>query len=106
MGHNAEKIQKYEVRRSLLRDLMKHLTTAGDEDREGVVNVLNHISDLNSDEGSPTMNTSGGRSPDAFPGSTSAAAFVQGFAAMNLPGCGANEGSHHDSTGHSFATRS
>ena len=50
------------------------------------------------------MNTSGRRSPDAFPGSTSAAAFVQRFAAMHLFGCSANEGLHHDDTGHSFAT--
>ena len=104
VGQNPEKVYKYEARKTLLRDLMKHMTTAGEGDPEEVVNVLNHISALSSDEDSPTMNGSGGRPPDTFSGSTSAAAFVQGFAAMNLSGCMAYEGSLKDDSGHSFAT--
>ena len=73
MGQDREKVYKYEARKTLLRDLMKHMTTAGEEDREEVVNVLNHINDLSSDEDSPTMNVSGERSPSSFMGSTSAA---------------------------------
>ena len=80
---------------------MKHMVTAGEEDREEVVNVLNHISDLSSDEDSPTSNHE--RSPNSFMGSASAAAFVQGFAAMNLSGCLTAESVTHGDSGHGFA---
>ena len=64
---------------------------------------MNHINDLSSDEDSPTMNL-GERSPDSFMGSTSATAFVQGFAAMNLAGCFAAEDGTHGGSSHNFAT--
>ena len=41
VGQNPEKVYKYEARKTLLRDLMKHMIRAGDEDRDEV-----HISDL------------------------------------------------------------
>ena len=56
-----QKVHKHELLKSLLRDLMKHMTTAGNEDWDEVVDVLDHISDASSDEDPPAMNTSGGR---------------------------------------------
>ena len=68
--------------------------------------MLNHISDLSSDEDSPTLNTGGDRSSDQFIlGSASAVAFVQGFAAMHLSGCnGSGESPYHDVNRYNFAT--
>ena len=61
MVQDPQKVHKYEFRKNSLRDLMKHMTTAGNEDWDEVVDVLDHISDASSDEDSPAMNTSGGR---------------------------------------------
>ena len=82
------KTNQYLARQGILSDMLALLEVATTETREQVQQVLEDITDLSSDEDSPTVNTGGHQvAMNLRLSTTIATAFVHGVATMNLCGC-------------------
>ena len=79
---------QYLAPQGILSDMWAFLETATAETREQVQQVLEDITDLSSDEDSPTINTGGHQvAMNSRLSTTIATAFVHGIATSNLCGC-------------------
>ena len=96
---------QYRARQGLLSDMLAFLETATDEENERMEYMLHEISDLSSDEDSPTMSTCG-RQRNLANGTSSrlASAFVYGATANQLCGCDSGAPADQMTTGISFTT--
>ena len=82
------KTNQYLARQGILSGMLALLEVATTETREQVQRVLEDITDLSSDEDSPTVNTGGHQvAMNSRLSTTIATAFVHGVATMNLCGC-------------------
>ena len=86
-------------------DMLTFLETASGEENERMEYMLHEISDLSTDEDSPTMNT-GGHRRNLANGTSSqlASAFVYGAAANQLSGCDNGPAMGQTTSGISFTT--
>ena len=50
LSHNSDKTNKYLARQQILSDMLAFLETADDEQRDDMLQMLNDISDLSTDE--------------------------------------------------------
>ena len=88
VNQNPLKTNQYLARQGILSDMLAFLETAKAETREQVQQVLEDITDLLSDEDSPTINTGGHQvTMNSRLSTTIATAFVHGIATSNLCGC-------------------
>ena len=88
VNQNPLKTNQYLARQGILSDMLAFLETAKAETREQVQQVLEDITDLLSDEDSPTINTGGHQvAMNSRLSTTIATAFVHGIATSNLCGC-------------------
>ena len=88
VNQNPLKTNQYLAQQGILSDMLAFLETAKAETREQVQQVLEDITDLLSDEDSPTINTGGHQvAMTSRLSTTIATAFVHGIATSNLCGC-------------------
>ena len=87
LAHDSERTQRYLSRQQILSDLLAFLESADEEGIEDTQQMLNDISDLSTDEASPTMNTGGRRRALRAGATGSTAAFLLGVTASQLQGC-------------------
>ena len=85
---DPQKTGQYQARQGILSDMLAMLETATNDTRHQIRMVLEDITDLSSDEDSPTMNT-GGHAAAMDVGLTTGigTAFIHGIAGMTLSGC-------------------